>query len=92
MWHRPTVYDHYQSFAVVQTLPPDAEILLVDDVVTKGRTLVAGAMRLREAFPQAQIRAFALLRTKGFVDEIERVIDPCVGEIHWNGTDAFRDP
>jgi Na+/citrate or Na+/malate symporter len=44
-------------------------ILLVDDVITKGRTLIAAATRVHEAFPQAPICAFALLRTMGLVAE-----------------------
>jgi hypothetical protein len=89
---RPTVADHYHSFAV-DTLPvPPARILLVDDVVTRGRTLLAAAARVHEAFPTAQIRAFALLRTMGLVAEIDRLLLPCVGEIRWRRGDARRNP
>jgi hypothetical protein len=59
---------------------------------TKGRTLLAAAARAREAFPYAQIRAFALLRTLGLVSGIEHVLDPCTGEIRWQGGDARRIP
>jgi hypoxanthine phosphoribosyltransferase len=70
----------------------DARLLLVDDVVTKGRTLLAAAARLHEAFPQAHITAFALLRTLGFKDHIEDLLDPCVGRIGWRAGDAHRNP
>jgi phosphoribosylpyrophosphate synthetase len=66
--------------------------LLIDDVVTKGRTLLAAAARLHEAFPQARITAFALLRTLGFKDHIEDLLDPCVGRIGWRAGDAHRNP
>ena len=92
MWERPTVQQHFQSFAVTQPVSPPAHIVLIDDVVTKGRTLVAAAIRLHQAFPQAQIRAFALVRTMGLILDIDRLIDPCEGEIRWNGEDAFRNP
>jgi hypothetical protein len=89
---RPSVEDHYNSFAVAELpLPPD-RILLVDDVVTKGRTLLAAAARLQQAFPQAQIRAFALLRTMSLISEIECLVQPCVGEIRWCRGDARRSP
>jgi len=92
MWERPTVQQHYRSFAVIPSPRPPTEIVLVDDVITKGRTLVAAAMRLHEAFPKADIRAFALVRTMGFILDVERLFDPCEGIIRWNGNDAYRDP
>jgi hypothetical protein len=49
-------------------------------------------MRLQDAFPAAQIRAFALVRTMGFVLDVPRLFDPCEGEIHWNGEEAHRTP
>jgi predicted amidophosphoribosyltransferase len=92
MWERPTVQQHYQSFAVIPSPRPPTEIVLIDDVITKGRTLVAAAMRLHEAFPKADIRAFALVRTMGLILDVERLFDPCDGVIHWNGKDAYREP
>jgi predicted amidophosphoribosyltransferase len=91
---RPTVRTHYDSLGVVPgfDLPRDARLLLIDDVVTKGRTLIAAAARLHEAFPQARITAFALLRTLGFKDHIEDLLDPCVGRIGWRAGDAHRNP
>jgi predicted amidophosphoribosyltransferase len=91
---RPTVRAHYDSLSVVSRsdLPEDARLLLIDDVVTRGRTLLAAAVRLHEAFPQARITAFALLRTLGFKDHIEDLLDPCVGRIGWRAGDAHRNP
>ena len=91
---RPTVAKHYDSFAVecTDSLSAPRHFVLVDDVVTKGRTLLAAAARLQEAFPCARIRAFALLRTMGLVPEVNRLLDPCVGEIRWRGGDAHRNP
>ena len=66
--------------------------LLVDDVVTKGRTLLAAAARLHEAFPNADLRAFALVRTMGFLPQLERLLEPCEGIIRWAGGDARREP
>jgi hypothetical protein len=61
-------------------------------VVTKGRTLLAAASRVHEAFPGAQIRAFALVRTMGFIPGLEQLLDPCKGEIRWKAGDAYRTP
>jgi predicted amidophosphoribosyltransferase len=91
---RPTVAEHYDSFAIecVKPFPGAAQIVLIDDVITKGRTLLAAATRLHEAFPRARIRAFALLRTKGLIPDVNQLLDPCVGEIRWKGGDAHRNP
>jgi hypothetical protein len=89
---RPTVEDHYSSLSVTDLPLASAQLLLIDDVVTKGRTLLAAAARLQEAFPHAHIRAFALLRTMSLISEIDSLVQPCVGEIRWRRGDARRSP
>lgn len=92
---RPTVRQHYDSFAVTREPPNPARperIVLVDDVVTKGRTVFAAALRLQEAFPNADIRAFALVRTMGFLPDIRHTLEPCHGVIRWAGGDVHREP
>lgn len=89
---RPTVAEHYESFAVERGVAAPSRIILVDDVVTRGRTLLAAATRLREAFPTSDIRAFALLRTMGLGQKVGRLLNPCVGEIRWRAGDAQRCP
>jgi predicted amidophosphoribosyltransferase len=91
---RPTVAKHYESFAVecADSLSTTRHFVLIDDVVTKGRTLLAAAARLQDAFPCARIQAFALLRTMGLVPEVDRLLDPVVGEIRWRAGDAHRSP
>jgi predicted amidophosphoribosyltransferase len=95
---RPTVGKHYDSFAIecADLLPilssGPGQIVLIDDVVTKGRTLLAAAARIHETFPHTPIRAFALLRTMGLIPEVNQLLDPCVGEIRWRAGDAHRNP
>lgn len=89
---RPTVRTHFDSFAVATTAVPSSPVVLIDDVVTKGRTLLAAASRLQEAYPLLDIRAFALVRTMGFAPGVAKLIDPCVGEIRWRAGDAYRSP
>jgi len=99
---RPTAQRHYESFAIEgpiadhpladHPMAPPERIVLIDDVVTKGRTLLAAATRIHEAFPCAQIRAFALVRTMGLIGGVQRILDPCRGEIRWTHGDAHRSP
>jgi hypothetical protein len=89
---RPSVSQHYESFSVVPVRSPVYRIVLIDDVVTKGRTLLAAAARLRAELPFADIQAFALLRTQGFVERLEQLNCWCHGVIRWSGGDARREP
>jgi hypothetical protein len=68
------------------------QLILIDDVVTKGRPLPAAAARLRQTFPGCRIRAFALLRTMGLVPDVDRLLSHCIGEIRWKAGDARRCP
>lgn len=81
--NRPTLEDLVASLDVAPTRPLNApdEILLVDDVVTKGATLLAAANVLSRAFPNARIRAFALIRTMGLVPDVDQILSPCTGTI-----------
>lgn len=48
---------------VKKTLFEPDEILLVDDVVTRGATLLGAANKLVDAYPNARISTFAAIRT-----------------------------
>lgn len=89
---RPTVYLHYDSFCVERPREPPEGIVLIDDVVTRGRTLLAAASRVQEAFPGVRVRGFALLRTMGLGPDVEQLLNPCKGQIRWRGGDAHRSP
>jgi hypothetical protein len=92
---RPSVSEHYASFAIERGCldrTPGLRLTLVDDVITRGRTLAAAARRLQERFPTARIHAFALLRTLGREERLDRLADPCEGEVRWVAGDARRIP
>lgn len=91
---RPSVRDHYDSieFANGMTIAATTDLLLVDDVVTRGRTMFAAACRLRTAYPGARIEGFALMRTIGFGGEPIASVDPCRGEIRLKRRDTLRIP
>jgi hypothetical protein len=89
---RPTVRQHYESFTIAAAPRPPPRFILVDDVITKGRTLLAAAARLRDAFPDADVRAFAMVRSMGFLTRLGRLLAPCEGVVYWTGRDARREP
>jgi predicted amidophosphoribosyltransferase len=78
---RVSLARHIDSLSLEPLLANPARITIVDDVVTKGRMLLATATVLRRVFPSADLRAFALIRTIGFQPDVERILEPCVGAI-----------
>jgi predicted amidophosphoribosyltransferase len=89
---RPKAAQHFNSLEVQTIIPEPREILLIDDVITRGATLLGAANRLRDAFPGARIQAFAAMRTISPPDIFNAIYDPCKGDITLNDQDTFRRP
>ena len=89
---RPSPLDHASSMTATRQLVIPEQITLVDDVVTKGATLLAGASLVRQAFPEAIVRGFALVRTMGLTPEIGEILAPCRGVIREAYGEAVREP
>lgn len=89
---RPELEEHFTSLEMVDLLVPTERVVLVDDFVTKGRTLLAAARRINAALPELPVSAFALVRTKGLVADIEHLWEPVCGEIRLVNGDAQREP
>lgn len=87
---RTTIVEHLESLAIDAVLASPPRITIVDDVVTKGRMLLATATIIRHRFPQADLRAFALVRTIGLQPDVEAIMLPCVGVIRERRGDAER--
>lgn len=82
---RPTVQQHFDSFKVHDgDFLRDASFVLIDDVVTRGATMLAAASRLAEAFPGGRVAGFAMLRTMGYHSPFKSYVDPTVGLITLN--------
>ena len=79
--NRPSYQDHRNSIRIDLDLGIGERILVVDDIVTRGDTLFACVTILEEAYPEVDVRGFALVRTMGRVAEIEKIIDPVEGTI-----------
>jgi len=67
-------------------------IVLVDDVITRGATMLGAASRLAEVYPEAEIRCFAMIRTMSRSETFVRILDPCLGHIRLSGDQTFREP
>jgi predicted amidophosphoribosyltransferase len=89
---RPEFIEHYTSLELIDHVPPASQLLLVDDFVTRGRTLLAAAAVIYQAVPRANISAFALVRTEGLAPDIAAITAPTIGAIRHLGGDAFRSP
>ena len=66
---RPSPGTHAESLRAVGTLVDAASVTLVDDVVTRGSTLLGCAAVLRAARPGLTVRAFAFLRAVDGLDD-----------------------
>jgi hypothetical protein len=88
---RPSVEQHLRSFDVAPVPRDVRRILLVDDVVTRGATLLAAARRLAAAYPAVRVDAFALARVQGAGD-LEEAIQPCLEHITLTPTGCVRLP
>jgi predicted amidophosphoribosyltransferase len=72
---RPSPEEHFESLDVAGNRPliSDArQIVLVDDVITRGSTTLAAFARLREAFPNCRISCLAPIRTMSD-EEVETI-------------------
>jgi hypothetical protein len=84
---RPMPPQHYESARVDANLPFEdmSRITLVDDVITRGSTMVGMYGRLSEAFADSEIRCFAVVRTMSG-QEVTVLESPA------NGTINYRRP
>ena len=86
---RPTLAVHVKSLAVQKRLTPPSRLLLVDDVITSGTTMMACAIRLAKAFPGVPVSGFALARVQSQGDPA-RVLDAAEERIVITGKRCSR--
>lgn len=78
---RPSVAERYASFVGQPLVGAGTNIVIVDDVVTKGSTALAAASRIADIMLNTTIRLFAVIRTKRLVPDVDRIVEPTVGTI-----------
>lgn len=89
---RPSAARQFETMRATRDGLQAMNITIVDDVITRGATLVGAAARLRQAFPNAVVRGFAFARTLIGVP-VKALPDPLSGyvEIFASGK-TFRHP
>ncbi len=78
---RPRAEAHFSSMAIESLLLESTAVLLIDDVITRGATLLGAASRILAHFPRVRIRAFAAMRTVSNPEDFGDLWDPQVGQI-----------
>lgn len=86
---RPPLHQHIDSLTVQARLSPPSRLLLVDDVVTSGTTMMACAIKLAQTFPGVPVSGFALARVQS-VGNPPRVFEPLVERIVVDGHRCIR--
>ena len=82
---RPSIAEQYDSLEV-EDCTTTQNITLVDDIITIGRTCIAAASRISEKFPNANIRIFTLLQTKGLELDLDSYVNFQVNSITYNAS------
>ena len=91
--NRPKATQHYDSIEIQKILSLSSDdIILVDDIITRGATIFGIANKLADVFPTARIKAFAAIRTISLPTDFKEVYDPCIGKIMLIGEETFRTP
>jgi hypothetical protein len=78
---RPRPREHLESLACRPQLLAKDRLLVVDDVVTRGSTLLACASLLAARFPETEVRTFALVRSISNPAEFAAMRAPVTGSI-----------
>ncbi|MFP3209829.1 MAG: phosphoribosyltransferase family protein [Nitrososphaeria archaeon] len=85
---------HYESLRVISDEDLNGKrVVLVDDVVTTGSTLLGSAWRILDRYPNAQIVGFAAMRTISDLHMFRGPLDPVAGCIvHNENCTTYRRP
>lgn len=82
---RPKTKDHIASMSVQKRIAePPNQILLVDNIITRGATAMGGANKLAEVFPNVEIRAFAAMRTVIDPTNFRGLHHPVIGTVQYS--------
>lgn len=86
---RPSLQAHVDSLAIQANLRPPSRIVIVDDVVTSGTTMMACATKVALAYPDIPVSGFALARVQSAGDARD-VLAPAFDRISIDGERCRR--
>lgn len=66
---RNSVQTHLESLKVESMVIAESTLIIIDDVLTLGRTTMACAIKLKEIYPNKEIKIFCPFRTRSFEDK-----------------------
>lgn len=89
--NRPPASIHFKSLKYVGGISSTDKVVIVDDILTKGATMLAMASHLAESAKVRNIACFALMRTRNFLEDIDKIIEITRGQIVYDaGSDSVR--
>lgn len=78
---RPTALEHFDSFIIDKVLDSFDRAILVDDVITRGATLMGAANKIHGAMPNLKLSGFAAIRTISDSTRFKSFYDPVKGTV-----------
>lgn len=67
--NRPSVEEHVNTLIVESIIPETGKITLIDDVITLGRTGMACYNKLKDVFPNLDIKFVSVLKTRNITPQ-----------------------
>lgn len=83
---RNKISDHLESIDVIPTLIDTPTIILIDDILTLGRTCMACVIKLQHVYPDKEIKIFCPFRTRK--DDTGVLLDIKEGEMELVNNDV----
>ncbi|MEY8758953.1 hypothetical protein [Chryseobacterium tongliaoense] len=88
---RNTVQTHQDSLLVTPVLITEPTIIVVDDILTLGRTSMASVLKLQKVYPDKEIKIFCAVRTRGW-KILENIIDISKGRMYLTSNGGVQLP
>lgn len=78
---RPSPSTHYDSLTVERSITDITNVILIDDVITRGSTMIGCANRLLDEIPGIKVRGFGAIRTMSYATNFVNWYDPVKGSV-----------